>query len=241
MVGDDLFEGDTNNAVIIANPLNDELLYMRRTLVPSLLQVADLNKNRDELFIFEIANVYLRKSNDLPNELLKLAGLIKHPKVSFATSKGLLENLFSDLGIKNISWKSPQDGGDGADIFADKDLLGTIEQLSTDTIDFELDFEILIKHSSLKKTYNPISKFPPVIEDITITLPAEALFDEAVKVIKKQSHLVVTVNLLDMYQNKITLRITYQDPTKNLTNEDIAPIREKIETALTKDLKAKIG
>ena len=241
MVGDDLFEGDTDNAVIIANPLNDELLYMRRTLVPSLLQVADLNKNRDELFIFELANVYLRKSNDLPNELLKLAGLIKHPKVSFATSKGLLENLFFDLGIKNISWKNPQDGGDGADILADKDLLGTIEQLSTDTIDFELDFETLIKHSSLKKTYNPISKFPPVIEDVTITLPAEALFDEAVKIIKKQSHLVVTVSLLDMYQNKITLRITYQDPTKNLTNEDIAPIREKIETALTKDLKAKIG
>jgi phenylalanyl-tRNA synthetase beta chain len=241
MVGDDLFEGDITDAVIIANPLNDELLYMRRTLVPSLLQIADLNKSRDELFIFEIANVYIKKTNDLPNELLKLAGLIRYPKVSFAKSKGLLENLFSDLGIKNISWKNPQDGGEGADIFAGSELLGTIEQLSNDTIDFELDFEILIKHSSLKKTYNQISRFPPVIEDVRIALPAEASFDEAVKVIKKQSHLVATVNLLDAYQNKITLRITYQDSTKNLTNEDIAPIREKIETALTKDLKAKIG
>ena len=127
------------------------------------------------------------------------------------------------------------------DIFTGNENLGKIEQLSNDTNHFELDFETLIKHSSLKKTYNPISKFPPVIEDITITLPAEALFDEAVKVIKKQSHLVATVSLLDMYQNKITLRITYQDSTKNLTNEDIAPIREKITSALEKDLKAKIG
>jgi len=241
MVGDDLFEGDTKDAVIIANPLNDELLYMRRTLVPSLLQVADLNKNRDELFIFEIANVYLRKSNDLPNELLKLAGLIKHPKVSFTTSKGLLENLFSDLGIKTISWKNPQDGGEGADIFAGNDLLGTIEQLSNDTIDFELDFETLIKHSSLKKTYNPISKFPPVIEDITIVLPKEKKFSDAVSLITKQSELVEAVSLHDTYQDKITLRIIYQDPTKNLTNEDITPIREKITSALEKDLKAKIG
>src|SRR5207244_12492147 len=59
----------------IANPLSEEFVYMRTTLVPSLLKVVNDNKDYNIVKIFEIGNTYHRNDSELPNQTLRLAGL----------------------------------------------------------------------------------------------------------------------------------------------------------------------
>ncbi len=235
MVSESLYEGPLESAVTIQNPLSEDTAYMRRTLVPSLLQVVTKNKSYDNIKIFELANIYAQRTNNLPDERLKLAGVLKKPKVSFYEVKGVIEQLLSDLGIKNLTFKNLERGGDGASVFVDKDYLGDIEVLDNNTVDFELEFSVILKHATLKKVYNPSSKYPPVVEDLAIIAPANILTGGLIESIKKQSSLITDVSLLDKYKGNRTFHIIYQSYTKNLTNEEVGDIRKKI----LKELKEK--
>ncbi len=240
MVSESLFEGAEDDAYKLKNPLTLDHVFLRRTLVPSLLEVVKENGNRDDIKIFELANVYLKKTESLPREELRLAGVVKKPNLSFYEVKGIVEQVLTDLGIKNFKFKQASRGGIGADVLIGKDILGEIEVLESDLINFEFDFSIILKNVSLKKIYKQITKFPPVIEDVSIILPEEATYLEIEEFIKGQNRLIAEVNLLDTYENKKTFRIKYQDPTKNLTKEDVTPIREKLYNSLITKFSAKI-
>jgi len=151
MVSEGLFEGPLEEAVEINNPLNEEFIYMRKTLVPSLLKVVSENKNSEIIKIFEISNIYNKRLNNLPEEVLTFAGVIKKEKVSFYEVKGLIEQLSLDLGIKDLSFKQSEKTGNGASIYLGKEYLGEIEIMDTNLIDFELNFQILIKHATQKR------------------------------------------------------------------------------------------
>lgn len=231
MVSKDLFEDDVKNAVKIQNPINSDLLYMRRTIVPSLLQVLKDNPQEGEVKIFELANVYNKKTNDLPDEVMTLAGVVKKPGVSFFEVKGILEQLLNDLGIK-ASFRKSQKFSLGSSIYASNAYIGELEILDNNLIDFEINFEELIKHATLKKHYKTIAKYPPIIEDLAFVVPEGIETSEIIHEIQKQDPLIVEVSLLDQFSNSRTFHVVYQDPDKNLTNGKISGIREIIISAL---------
>ncbi len=241
LVSETLLEGPIEGALELANPLNEDLVYLRRTLVPSLLQVIRENKTRNSIHIFEIANVYEKKENGLPIETPMLAGIIKKDNASFYTVKGLINQLFFDLGIKEVGWKQKQDGGEGAEVFICNESIGMAEVLQEDIIDFELNFAKILKHVTLKKIYKPRAIYPTIIEDVRIIANSSVSYEDVVATITKQSPLVVDVALLDTFENKKTFRITYQDPHKTLTDVEVGKIREKIYSILEKTLGAKIA
>ncbi len=236
LVSENLFEGELSEAVTLSNPLNEDMLYMRKTLVPSLLQVLAENKTRENIQIFELANVYYKRTKNLPDERLMLAGIVKKTKVSFFEVKGLFEQLAYDLGIQEILFKPVEEGSAGAEMYIGKDKLGDIEILDEQTIDFEADFATLLKHATLHKVYIPLPKYPAIIEDMTFVMPANVAFADVMQMIKQQSKLIKDAVLIDSYQDNRTFRITYQHPEKNLTADDVAPIREKIAKTLREKL-----
>lgn len=240
MVSEVLLEAAPEDAVTLQNPLTDDGVYMRTTLTPSILEVVRQNDNSESLKIFEIANVYHKKKADLPQEIRMFAGIIKQPDVKLLEVKGLIEQVFTDLGIKNAEFKQSTTVDVGADVFIGDTNIGSIELLDDHIVDFELNFEEILKHVSLKKVYKPVSKFPPIIEDVRILVNQKTPYKEIVDVISSVNDLVVNVELLDVYEDKKTFRVYYQDPTKNLTNEDVKPIREEILEALQTKLKAEI-
>jgi len=241
MISENLFEGPIDTAVKILNPLSEEHVFMRRTLIPSLLEVVR-NNYSDNLMLFEIANVYLKKKGDLPEEVQHLAGVIKkNSNRIFFEAKGIIEQLFNDLGIESYAFKNRSEGGAGADVFIKNRQVGDIEFLEEGLVNFELHFENLISFATMKKVYKPIPEYPPVIEDIRVEAKKEVPYEKIVFVMSSQSNLVSNVELFDEYENKMTFRITYQDRTKSLSNEDVTPIREKIISALKTKLKAKVG
>ncbi len=227
MVSADLYEGDLRDAVTIQNPLNSDLVYMRKTIIPSLLLVLKENIEKEEVKIFELANVYHKRANDLPDEISTLSGAIKKPKASFYEVKGVIEGIMTDLGI-NPDFKKSHKSAVGASVFANKKYVGEIEVLDSNVIVFELNFNEIIKNATLSKKYKPLAKYPPVVEDLAIILDKDISTQDVIEEIKKQSLLINNVSLFDEYENSRTFHIVYQDPSKNLTTQEVSKIREKI-------------
>jgi len=240
MVSSDLLEGPEEEALTLQNPLTKDFVYMRRTLVPSLLKVVSENKKHHEIKIFELTNVYLKEGSGLPKEQSMLAGVIKKQNASFYEIKGLLEQLLVNFGIKNITFKNSEKGGLGASLYLNKEYLGEIEVLDNNLVDFEINFDIVRKFANLKKEYKALSKYPPVIEDISIITEPDVKTEDIIVQIQKQSDFITDVSFVDKFKDSRTFHIVYQHPEKNLTNEDIAPLREKIITSLKDIFKAKI-
>jgi phenylalanyl-tRNA synthetase beta chain len=239
MIPEDIYEGSLEEAVTIENPLSEEFVYMRTSLIMSLLKVLEENKARDRISVFEIANVYYRRDRDLPQEIRFFSGVIKKPGVSFFEVKGIIEQLAYDLGIDTLTFKGIEHGSIGAEIYLRHEKIGEIEILDHNIIDFELNFDLLLQHATLKKTYTPLAKYPPVIEDMAFILDEIVLTEDVIKTIAEQSMLIVDVSLLDRYQDSRTFHIVYQDREKNLKTDDIAPIRAKISQILQKKFNAK--
>ena len=240
MVSEELFEGSPEVAVEISNPLSEEWVYMRKTLVPSLLKINSENKNRETIKIFEIANVYNKRENDLPKEEMTFAGIIKKDKVSFFEVKGLIEQLCKDLGIKNLSFKQSEKASNGASLYIENEYLGEIEILDSNLIDFEINFTLFVKHASLRKVFKSLNKFPPIVEDLSITVNANIETNDLITNIKSQDDLVTEVSLKDTYKDSRTFHINYQNSQKNLTNVEVAKIREKIIASLKEKFKASV-
>ncbi len=240
-VSQSLFDGPIENAVEISNPLTEDFVFMRNSLVPSLLNVINENKNFEQIKIFEIANVYIKNANKLPEEIPMFSGIYKKDDVSFYEVKGTIEQLLSDLGINNISFKNTKDGGIGASLYLKDESLGQIEVLDSNLIDFELNFKIILKHASINREYVKFAKYPPIVEDLTLVLEQEVKTEDVINEIKKQDKIIVDVYLKDTYEQSRTFHITYQSQENNLTKEDILTIRTQIIKAVEKHFNAKIG
>jgi phenylalanyl-tRNA synthetase beta chain len=239
-VSESMFDGPVDQAVEIANPLTNDFIYMRNSLIPSLLQVIANNKQADEIKIFEIANTYLKQENDLPEENMCFAGIIKMEKADFFKAKGIIEQVLNDLCIKNVTFKQSEKGGSGASLFIKEDYLGEIEVLDTNLIDFELKLKVIIAHANNSKVFKPFAKYPPIVEDLTLIVDEKINTQDIIDTIKKQSHLITETLLKDTYETSRTFHIVYQDFEKNLTKEDITKLHDQIISTLKEKFKATI-
>ena len=176
-------------AVKVANPLNVEEGYMRTKMIPSLLNVIPHNVNRqiDNVLIFEVGKIFIPSEQKLPKEKWMLcAAAVGSPfmsaldkgRVDYSYMKGILENLFSALGIKNYKLSQAQDHllqpGRGAEI----EGLGVIGELHPDIRKnyylempicfFEIDLGALFNLAKEEGRYKPLPKFPSVSRDIAM-------------------------------------------------------------------------
>lgn len=245
MVSDSLYPSEIaeNMRIKIQNPLSDDMVYMRNTLTPSLMDVVDKNKDYERIKIFEIGNVYHKRQNNLPEEILTLAGLIKDKKKTekiFNEVKRVLTDLLDDMGISTSPKLTSDDGVYLYLTSNPKIFLGKIKIITDDTIAFELNFETIMQHATLKKVFKPISKYPPVVEDLALIADAQVQTGDIVAEIEKQSKLIRKVTLLDKYQETRTFHIVYQSDDKNLSDKEVGEIREKILKTLKNKFNARL-
>lgn len=239
----------------IANPLSEELVFMRSSLIPSLLEVVAKNP-QDETKIFELANVYLFQGNNrLPKEKLRLAVTITKEK--FYQVKGIVEAILEELGIKNFTFVPGKVVNDkllhplrAAQIMIKNKPIGSIAEINPSILAklnikeritiFDLDFSYLVKEATKLKKYQPLPKYPAIIEDLAFVIPEKTLVGELIQLIKSNSSIIQSVKLLDSYRNTRTFRITYQSPKKTLTDKEVEKIRKKIVNKIEKRFKAKL-
>lgn len=242
----------------ISNPLTEDLVYMRPSLIPSLLTVVSEN-NQEKIAIFELANVYLYQSdNKLPDEALMLTGLLTGEK--FYQAKGVVESILTTMGINNYQFEPYQlkqtfygkvfHPARTAEIMVKNDSLGVVGEISPHVLArfgikgraviFDLDFRELVKHASKAKKYTPLPKYPAIVEDLAFVVPPKTLVGEMFEEIKKVSQLIISVELIDSYKNIRTFRIAYQSPKKTLTDKEVEKIRKKIIGKTKKNFQTKL-
>jgi len=245
----DLFHLPKNRAYQISNPLSNEWIFMRPTLLPSMLSCMKENLNKKtELSLFELSMIYEYQKNNLPKERPML--IVTKTGNEFYSLKGIAEELFDLCGIS-----FPKDEGRIPNWYSlDRSLslgeYGTIGEVNADLLFklgiskpitiLELDVELLLKQKKQISHYKPIPKYPASFEDIALQVPEKTLVGPMIADIKKSHTLIQNVTLLDQYKNIRTFHITYQSQEKNLTTEDIKPIREKILSMLAEKYQAEL-
>ena len=64
--------------------------------------------------------------------------------------------------------------------------------------------------------------------------------EQVIEEIKLQSFLITDVKLKDQFENSKTFHITYQSQDRNLTNSEIAQIRNEILKSVSDKFKARV-
>lgn len=233
LVGKD--ETDTD-ALKLLNPLGKESEYLRTSLLPSLVLAVRVNSGiKEKYHLFEIANVYSPRKLNLPEEKLILAGIMAN--CDYRTGKGIVEALLEELHIDYSA--EPQDlksfipsrclvikSGN-----LELGFLGLLEK--DDSFYYEFSMEPLLKQAKAHGELKSIPPFPPQIEDITFTFPLRTKIGNVINILSKVSPQISKIILKDIYKDAYTFNVTYQHPTKTLTNEDVAKLREEL-TRVTK-------
>ncbi|HEX7017841.1 MAG TPA: phenylalanine--tRNA ligase subunit beta [Patescibacteria group bacterium] len=215
----------------LQNPLTDDKVYLRRSLVSSLNEVLDQNPNESDLSVFEIANVYYPQEKGLPAEIMLLSMLSNKP---YRQVKGDFEALLDRLFMKEITITENHPDLPGSLITQSALIksgtveLGTMAVLSNGRTNITLGIGKLLQVVHSHPEYQPIPKTTPVIEDLTFTLPEKTLVGEVMATIKTADRLIYSVELKDVYQQNFTFTVEYLDITANLSADSVRPIRTKV-------------
>ena len=237
------------NHLRLLNPQTSEREYFRISLLPSLLEAVKKNLQWfEEVKIFELARVYRKRSEDRVEENQRLVTLI-NGQDKFFQLKGIVETLMEKLGIRNYQFL-PLDPRTytlepnlyhptrSAFIRSKSELIGILGEVHPQILAkfgieervtvFDLDFDRLVQLATVKKTYQPIPRFPPIVEDLCFEFKKRTLIGEVIDTIKRTSKIIKRIELVDIYKQRRTFRIFYQSSTKNLTSKQIEKIRKKI-------------
>lgn len=224
----------------LKNPLGPETAALRTSLMQSLVNASKENMGTaDKFHLYEIANIYLPKTGDLPEERLMLAGIFNG--YDYRNAKGVVEGILERLNIA-ITFKTEESKGFDASkcafIYHEGKSFGKIGiPEDNDFIYYEFDMHSLLEFSPKVPSFKPFPKYPAQIEDITLFLPEKTRMGEVVSAILGSNRLIKTVEFKDVYQSSYTFRIAYQDKDKTLTDADVKEIRDKIISSL----KSKFG
>jgi phenylalanyl-tRNA synthetase beta chain len=187
----------------LANALTPEREYLRRSLLPTLLEALAANlRERERVLLFEVGRVYLRRAGAvLPDEPRRLAiamagrreplsWLTREPEaMDFFDLKGVVETLLARLRIEGVRYaplaNDPrfQPGRAARLEHGDSAVLGVLGELHPD-VRARLGIEApraLAAELDLEALialaqpvhYRPISRYPAASQDLAVVVPAE--------------------------------------------------------------------
>lgn len=117
------------------------------------------------------------------------------------------------------------------------------------TVVAELDLKYLLSLKTSKLKFTNPSQFPGVTRDIALIVDANIQANELIKQIKKVGKAIIkSAEVFDVYsgpnlgtnQKSVAISITYQDPAKTLTEDNVKVIHSEILTSLESLFKAKL-
>lgn len=218
----------------IQNPLTDDKVYLRRSLIPSLAEVHQANPMTKELSVFEIANLYPPLRNDIPQTGNHLTLVSNRP---YRNVRGEVEAMLTKLYLSNYSIQpievANEQFSQEASINSNKIKIGSIGILKNGLVAARFEMRQLLTVVKSNPSYQLIAKTSALIEDLTFTLPSTVQIGEVIESISLVNKLVTKVELLDIYKQNYTFSVSYLNREANLTSHDIEPIRKKIIALVT--------
>jgi phenylalanyl-tRNA synthetase beta chain len=98
---------------------------------------------------------------------------------------------------------------------------------------FELDLGKVLPHANVVPRYEDLTSFPAIRQDLAFWVPADRTAAELISVVRDAGgKLLRDVRVFDVYardgQTSLAVRLEFQATDRTLTDDEIAPLREKI-------------
>ena len=253
--------------VLIPNPMSSDRSSLRKTLIPSLLDVIKYNKSRGlkDINIYEISKVFyddFKEENHIGVAMYgsyiqsKWQGI--NIKNDFYVLKGIVEKILDYMGLKNrysfeISNEESLHPGISADIMLDRKKVGFLGRIHPKINKDEI-YVMEISLEAIDVTVKPIkfkqsSKLPNIKKDMAFIVNKDVSASTLLTQIKKSGGKLLTdLDIFDVYtgenvgsdEKSIAFSLTFEDPTKTLSDEEVTQVFEKIISDVETKLDAKL-
>ena len=250
-------DDSVRNAIRISNPLGEDYSIMRTLTLNGMLTSLATNYNRrnKNVRLYELANIYLPKQlplTELPEERMQLT-LGMYGEGDFFTMKGVVEELFSQLGLDKKATYNPDSNrnylhpGRQADISYDGTVVGYIGEvhplvcknydLDTKVYVAVIDMKYMVEFASFDKKYEGIANFPASTRDISMVVPKEILVGQIEEVFEaKGGTYLESYELFDLYEGaqiglgfkSVAYSLTFRANDRNLSDEDVNTAMNRI-------------
>lgn len=262
--------------IVLQNPLFSEYSALRSNIIDGLIVAFEYNQSQSNgaLNGFEIGRIFWQEGEKLI-EVDAIAGIMggdlypqgkwtktgKNTSMTWYEAKGILESLFSFLGL-NMTYQAEKDDfrlhpGRAASLWLNKTKLGIFGQLhpelrqEKDLIDavyvFEINFDSLMafleKEKQIIPHFKPYSTYPAVERDLAFFASLENTVSDITKVMEQAGGKTLEkVELFDEYQGEnvpsgqrsLAFSLVYRSHSGTLTDVEVEPIHNKIRKALEK-------
>lgn len=218
-----------DKVIEISNPLSEDMVIVRPTLMYSLLaNIRDnFNRNQFDLRFFEVSKVFT-PAEELANEDLRICVAIAgkpertlwNPKpkaYDFYTMQGYVEKLLEYMGINRYKLERSSNEnfhpGRSADIKIGNDVIGTFGEVHPDVLEamdikreraYVADIDLARAEKYIKSAvkYERIVKYPEVTRDLAIVMDKDILVGNMVEDLKRVSPLIEKIEIFDVYEGE---------------------------------------
>ena len=219
------FVNHTYESVKVLAPLSEDKKIMRKSLIPSLLNVLEYNlsHNNKDIQIFETGSIYY-KEEDYVEETM-ISGLLfgnymgntwqnNTMKVDFYLVKGIMENLLDYFGLNGryriVADETKKDMHPKmtASILVDNEEVGYFGKVhpeisKKDVYVFEMSLDRLMTKKVRTIKYKEISKYPSVHKDLAFIMPKTMESEQVMAILRKVGgRLLTEIDVFDVYEGE---------------------------------------
>ena len=258
--------------VKLLNPMSQDQSVMRTNLLPGLLAAAAANAARQQtrLRLFEMGRCFSR-GNSLSQRWMLGAVLWgerwpeswaqSYERFDFFDAKGDVERVFALTRVTDVAFRPFDDPvlhpGQAASIHRNDERVGRLGRLHPEiehrldlragVLLFEVDVERMLAGDPTR--YTPVSRFPSVRRDLSLTLPAAVPAFEIERVVRGAAgESLDEFRIFDVYggegvdshEKRIAVGLTFRDASRTLTDPDINGLINAAVGALEKELGARL-
>jgi len=257
-----------NGAIELRNPLSEDHVALRTTLIPGLLAAVERNirAGAERIALFEIGNVFAPPTGEQQRKLaIVLCGQAASAKNWRAEKKRTLD--FFDLrgalnALGTFEFRRGRQSGFAlsAEIFHGRDRIGHGGQLSsassfgltTPVLAAEIDLTTIDEATENAERFKGIDRYPAVTRDVAMFVGREVTHGDIVKVIAAANErLLEKVELFDLFmendakelsqaRKSLAYSLTYRDKNRTLTNEEVTAAHARIRERLRNDVGAEL-
>jgi phenylalanyl-tRNA synthetase beta chain len=258
----------SENAIELRNPLSEDHVALRPSLIGGLLEVLGRNvrAGAETVAIFEIGRTFIPPSGKEERHLgvLLWGNTVSAPSWRVQTSrrfdlfdlKGAIASVVPKLSFRQANYP---DLALGVEVWSHEQMIGFAGQLSATKCNVpgavlvaELHADLLLVARESARKFRELDRFPAVTRDIAMIVPEKISHAEILRAIENPKEpLLENAELFDLFsggessgigakRKSLAYRLTYRDRSRTLTSDEVTAAHAKIRERLQSELGAEL-
>ncbi len=262
------FKYDNKENLVLPNPMSTDKSVIRTSIIPSLINTYEYNKARkvNDVLLYEISKTYdVNYTEDQKVAILMKGNYISNNwnsnniRVDFYLVKGIIENFLNYLGFKNrysftVNELPNMHPGMSASICVDREEVGIIGRvhpslMKDEIFVVELSMTKLMSKDIKTIKYKEANKYPEISKDLAFVVKKDVTASTLMDQIRKSGgRLLSNIDVFDVYEGdnvgedekSIAFSLTFTDPSKTLSDEEVMEVFNKIISEVTTKCNAQL-